>query len=499
MGQLSFRNVFISGRTSGSRAAATIVPPVADFSTNVVSGTAPLTVNFTDTSTNSPTEWAWDFNNNGFVDSTVQNPSTTYNTPGTYTVKLVATNSSGSGEVVKTSVITVTQPVPVADFSTDTVSGPAPLTVNFTDTSTNSPTSWAWDFNNDGTTDSTVQSPSYSYSTPGTYSAKLTATNSGGSGQVIKLNLITVAQSAPVADFSANLTSGTAPLTVTFTDTSTNSPSSWAWDFNDDGTTDSTAQNPTTTYNTSGTYSVKLIATNSGGSDTEVKTNMITVSPSGSHSAFFDGNGDYLTVPSNSAFAFGTGDFTIECWAYFRSTGGYQMLAMLGDGIDAVPVQRLCSWAMYLGDGGLNLNRYTPGFSGATWAWTPTANQWYHIVISRSGTSLRAFVNGTQLGTTLSNGVNYTAVNSTPLTVGRFIAGGGASYWMNGYISNLRIVKGTALYTSNFTPSTSALAVVSNTSLLTFRDGTFIDRSDNNFAITTYGNASISSFSPITT
>jgi PKD repeat protein len=82
----------------------------------------------------------------------------------------------------------------------------------------------------------------------------------------------------PIADFSATPLNGTAPLTVNFTDTSTNSPTSWQWDFTNNGSVDSTLQNPTYTYNDSGTYTVKLIATNAGGSDTEIKSNYITVS-----------------------------------------------------------------------------------------------------------------------------------------------------------------------------------------------------------------------------
>jgi PKD repeat protein len=82
----------------------------------------------------------------------------------------------------------------------------------------------------------------------------------------------------PIANFSATPLNGSAPLTVNFTDTSTNSPTSWQWDFTNNGSVDSTLQNPTYTYNDSGTYTVKLIATNAGGSDTEIKSNYITVS-----------------------------------------------------------------------------------------------------------------------------------------------------------------------------------------------------------------------------
>jgi len=82
----------------------------------------------------------------------------------------------------------------------------------------------------------------------------------------------------PDADFSATPLSGTAPLNVAFTDLSSNTPTSWAWDFQNDGTDDSTLQSPSYTYSAAGTYTVKLTATNAGGSDTETKTDYITVS-----------------------------------------------------------------------------------------------------------------------------------------------------------------------------------------------------------------------------
>ena len=168
-------------------------PPVAAFSADMVSGTAPLTVNFTDQSTENPTAWAWDFNNDGVVDSTIQNPSHIYSAAGTYTVKLTATNNAGSDSEVKTDYITVAAPpLPVAAFTADVVSGTAPLTVQFSNQSTGNPTAWAWDFNNDATVDSTAQNPAYTYDAAGTYTVKLTVTNLAGSDAEVKTDYITV-------------------------------------------------------------------------------------------------------------------------------------------------------------------------------------------------------------------------------------------------------------------------------------------------------------------
>jgi PKD repeat protein len=248
-------------------------PPVANFSGNPTSGTAPLTVYFTDSSTNTPTSWSWTFGDGGT--STAQNPSHQYTSANTYTVALTATNSYGSDGETKTNYITVTalQP-PVANFSGNPTSGMAPLTVNFTDSSTNSPTSWSWTFGDGGT--STAQNPSHQYTSANTYTVALTATNAAGYNTNTKTNYITVtALQPPVANFSGNPTSGNAPLTVNFTDSSTNSPTSWSWTFGDGGT--STAQNPSHQYTSAAQYTVSLTATNAAGSDGETKTNYITV------------------------------------------------------------------------------------------------------------------------------------------------------------------------------------------------------------------------------
>ncbi len=176
---------------------------------------------------------------------------------------------------------TCTETTPVADFSGSPTSGDAPLLVAFTDLSTNNPSSWSWDFGDGGT--STAQNPSYTYDVAGTYTVSLTASNCAGSNIVTKTGYITVSEppcteTIPVADFSGSPTSGDAPLTVTFTDLSTNNPSSWSWDFGDGGT--STAQNPSYTYSAAGTYTVALTAGNCAGSNTVTKTDYITVTQS---------------------------------------------------------------------------------------------------------------------------------------------------------------------------------------------------------------------------
>ena len=249
----------------------TVLPsiPVANFTASPTSGTVPLTVQFTDASTNSPTSWNWSFGDGNT--STLENPSYQYTYPGTFTVTLNATNAGGSNITTQTGFITVLSPSPVAKFTASPTSGTVPLTVQFTDMSTNSPTSWNWSFG-DGNT-STLENPSYQYTSPGTYAVTLNATNAGGSNTITQTGFITVLPTPPVAKFTASPTSGTVPLTVQFTDTSTGSPTSWDWSFGDGNT--STLENPSYQYTYPGTYTVTLNVTNTGGSNTTTINNYI--------------------------------------------------------------------------------------------------------------------------------------------------------------------------------------------------------------------------------
>jgi PKD repeat protein len=147
--------------------------------------------------------------------------------------------------------------------------------VKFTDLSTNIPYSWAWTFG-DGTS-STAKNPAHVYSSDGTYTVTLKATNAGGSNTATRTNYIVVSTSAhpPVADFIATPTTGNPPLSVTFTDTSSNAPTSWLWTFGDGAS--ATIQNPTHPYTNPGTYTVTLTASNAGGNNSKMMTDYITV------------------------------------------------------------------------------------------------------------------------------------------------------------------------------------------------------------------------------
>jgi len=309
----------------------------ADFSVSTTSGEAPLTVTFKDKSIGSPTSWSWDFGDGVIL--TKQNPTHTYSIAGIYTVKETVRNDASEDTETKIDFITVTAPMenvdpvntaplvtasPVdivnADFSASVTSGKVPLTVKFTDQSTGSPNTWKWNFG-DGSDLIMEYNPTHTYSTAGVYTVKETVSNENGKDTEIKTNYITVTATDSLnADFSASSTSGEAPLTVTFSDKSTGSPTLWSWDFGDGAT--STEKDPTHEY-AAGTYTVRLEVQNSAGSDTAFKG--ITVEePTRAHADFtwdIPSEDDPLTVkftdtsigsPTSWSWEFGDGATSTE-------------------------------------------------------------------------------------------------------------------------------------------------------------------------------------------
>jgi ELWxxDGT repeat protein len=170
---------------------------------------------------------------------------------------------------------------PVANFSASNTSPNAGTTINFTDLSTNTPTSWSWSFTGGSPATSTSQNPTnILYNTPGCYQVTLTATNAYGSDPEVKTCYINVLNPAlaPVADFVASNTSVATGGSISFSDLSANTPTSWSWSFSGGSPATSTLQNPTgITYSTAGVYTVAMTATNANGSNTMTKTNYITV------------------------------------------------------------------------------------------------------------------------------------------------------------------------------------------------------------------------------
>ncbi len=228
---------------------------------------------------------------------------------------------------------------PTAAFTGSPTSGSAPLTVSFTDQSTG-PDSWSWDFGDTGT--STLQNPDHIYTTAGTYTVSLTVTNAYGNDVVTKTDYITVTvPQPPVADFTASSTLIEEGQSIAFTDTSTNTPTSWTWSFPGGNPSSSTAQNPTVTYNTAGIYNVTLTAANAADQDTETRVNYITVTevlPTVGNITVFSSN---TTSANRRAMPFTMPeDGTINSVTMYHTGGSGSMILGVYDG-EGSPADRL--------------------------------------------------------------------------------------------------------------------------------------------------------------
>jgi hypothetical protein len=239
---------------------------------------------------------------------------------------------------------------------------------------------------------------------------------------------------------------------------------------------------------------------------TDSSTNNFTVTRNGdtiqatnnpfTGSVYFDGNGDYLTVPANSGFQFGTGNFTVEFWLNYSSLTNAQTIISSG----YVGGTVAGGWIVQtgIGDGKVNLyfqNAINAVLVAADSGSTVLAGNWYHIAIVKNGSTVTIYRNGQSVGSgTDSNNYNANSI----LVIGGGSSSGYNNYWVNGYISNLRIVKGTAVYTANFSVPTSPLTAITNTSLLllTAQQGPFRDSSTNNFTVTANGNAAGNGLEP---
>jgi beta propeller repeat protein len=184
-------------------------------------------------------------------------------TGGNYNVFLYTNSSHGT--------------CPVAGFTDNYVSGTAPVTVRFTDTSGRSPsnpiTHWFWDFG-DGS-NSTLENPSHTYSANGAHDVSLTVSNAYCRNATTVTNSVVVGR--PVAGFTASPTSGVVNTMIAFTDTSLGNPTQWNWSWGDGTWTNGTTKNPTHRYTNPGSYTVSLIASTVYGSDTKTKAGYITV------------------------------------------------------------------------------------------------------------------------------------------------------------------------------------------------------------------------------
>jgi hypothetical protein len=219
-----------------------------------------------------------------------------------------------------------------------------------------------------------------------------------------------------------------------------------------------------------------------------------TFSPYGSlWSNYFDTSGDSLTVPYGSTLALGTGDCTIEAWVYLVSYP-QQFNNIVDVRESSVSYSNNAISFSVENDGTFTF--YAGSYSSATHVLETASgkvslNAWTHLALTRSSGTTKLYVNGVEEASS-ANAWNQTSGTATTLYIGNAVV----ARQVNGYISNLRIVKGTAVYTGAFTPNTTPLTSITNTALLTCQSNRFIDNSSNAFTITRNGDVSVQRFSP---
>jgi hypothetical protein len=225
--------------------------------------------------------------------------------------------------------------------------------------------------------------------------------------------------------------------------------------------------------------------------------------PNGYWSNYFNGSTDYVSAASNTAFDMGAGDFTIECW--IRGGAQNSFAGILGRGTSDPG-----RYVLNFGSSGTNIefyvNQISPSFPVAASTATVNDNKWHHVAAVRSSNVFTLYIDGVAGSTTTTNSVNISTITAA-ITVGCIQYAASTTYY-TGNISNVRVVKGVAVYTGNFTPPTAPLASTQSsgtnisaitgtaTSLLTSQSNRFIDNSTNAVAVTATGTPKVQAFQP---
>lgn len=249
-------------------------PTAAFTATNNISCKAPLQVDF-NASVAGATGYQWDFGDGGT--GTGSTPSHTYQTEGTYDVRLVVTNAAGCTDtLIKKKFVKITPPEVAITNPPVEECIPYTFRPTLSVTSVSPIVSYQWDFGDGGT--STQQFPAHNYTKAGTYTVKLTYTTAGGcTGTAIATNLVKVGEK-PVVNFSATPPINCASGPIRFTDQTTGAkPDKWLWDFGDGSF--SSLQHPDHLYQDTGYFNVQLIAWSNGCSDTLVIKRIVYILP----------------------------------------------------------------------------------------------------------------------------------------------------------------------------------------------------------------------------
>ncbi|MEO9005476.1 MAG: PKD domain-containing protein [Ginsengibacter sp.] len=248
-------------------------PTAAFTTTSIASCKAPLVVNFKNVSSGEST-YAWDFGDS--ATSNIENPYHTYLAEGNYTVKLVVTNAEGcTSGISKADYIKIKKPI--VSLNSLPQKGCAPLTHRFTASinSVDTIVKYKWDFG-DGNFSNDI-SPTHIYTIPGRYTVSLTFISSSGCIDSVKKENGILVGSKPQPNFSVIPLNACADKNINFSDETLGNPDEWLWSFGDGSS--SSAQNPVHQYNDTGYFTIRLIATNNGCSDTIIVPEKVHISP----------------------------------------------------------------------------------------------------------------------------------------------------------------------------------------------------------------------------
>ncbi len=320
-------------------------PDAGFVSADTIGCAVPFSADFTNTSTGA-TSYAWTF---GTGSSTAVNPTHIYNALGVYTVRLIATAGNGCKDTFRRNNY-IKLKVPVATLTANADSACANTPIQFTATLNAPPSAsnYRWDFG-DGSgivNCAGCNTQTHSYSSNGTYTVTLVVTTATGCYDTVTQNITISAK--PTAGFTGTPLTICPDATVSFTNSSTGANSYfWIWG---DGFTDTTT-NPGHTYNSTGTYTVTLIASNNGCSDTLTRSNYVTVqlphadfyptfqcssrltytfldSSIGANTYLWDfGDGNTSTTAGNVTHTYATaGTYHVELRVYNTTTGCYDTI-----------------------------------------------------------------------------------------------------------------------------------------------------------------------------
>ena len=283
-------------------------PPVADFSADVEEGCATLTVQFNSNASNNTDDFLWTFEGGSPATSGEENPLVVFEDGGDWDVTMTVINETGDDVLQMTDFINVIGQ-PLSDFSYN-INGNEVEFTNFSDYGE----TYIWTFG-DGSS-STEEEPTHTYTADGTFTVILTVDNECGSNSTSTEIIISL---APIPSFTISGDSeGCAPLTVNYQNTSSNSPDTYAWEFEGGSPATSTDADPEVSYTASGMYDVTLTVTNVNGSNTETFTDYITINDLPNAAFIADEDGLIVTFTDQSsgadsyAWAFGDGNTSTE-------------------------------------------------------------------------------------------------------------------------------------------------------------------------------------------